>query len=144
MMAGDHGFDRDAISNVYAPALCGTVADLSDRTQGFMAWNHWHWRPQYAFELFVIAATDAAGLDAEKSIIVTDRGEGEFFRFEAAAIGLDHGECSVLRHARLPWERPRSRQSTFWSLESQTGLFKGSGWFRIQKVRPGVGIRCPK
>ena len=89
--AGEEGLDGDAIAGLEAPALGGGVADLVDDADGLVAGDDGVGGAEGAFVLFVVAAADAAGFDAEDGVVAGDVGDCDLLHAEIARSVLDDG-----------------------------------------------------
>src|SRR5262252_8175627 len=102
-VAGAHG---DAIAFLDAPPLLRLSADLLDDAERLVAGDDGvlhvvlvHGRG--AFVLLVVAAADAAGLDAEQSVIGADGGPRELAELEGFRLH-QHGRAHRPTHAHPP------------------------------------------
>ena len=62
-----------------------------------------------ALELLVVAAADAARLDAQERAVVVDLGDRQVARLELARRGLHHGEAAALGHGESPRQAASQR-----------------------------------
>ena len=77
--------DRDAVALADTPPVRGTRADALDDADRFVTGYEGEAREQLAGELLVIGAAEAARLDAQQPVVVTDLGERELARSRARA-----------------------------------------------------------
>ena len=72
MSARQHRFDGDAVANVHAPALRGTIADFGDSAEWFVTWHNRHRRAEHPVVLFVVGTADAARFDTQECGVLVD------------------------------------------------------------------------
>src|SRR6185437_4537382 len=101
--AGDENLEGHAVARLHAPALRGTLADLLDHPEWFVARDQRiHLRPaEVAAVGLHVAATDPARLKAQEPVVGADLRAGEGAQLERPGSRLD--SCAhVLGHLGAP------------------------------------------
>src|SRR5262249_40382291 len=96
--ARDHSLDRDAVADVHAPALGGTIPDRLDDAERLVSRYQRIRHRNGAGVLLGVAAADAAGLDAEEPRVVGQLGAGQLAQLELARSGLHDRAAGTGRH----------------------------------------------
>jgi hypothetical protein len=95
--AGDERFDRDAISDVDAPALGGAISDLLDDAERFVARDDRQGNRQHAGILLGVTAADSACFYSQQGAVRIDLGQRELPQLERTWRRL-HDDSARLWH----------------------------------------------
>ena len=104
-------FDGDAVANVHAPALRGTIADFGDSAEWFVTWHDRHRRAALPVVLFVVGTADAARFDSQECGVLVDIRYRNVARFERLGRRPHHRECALRQRAHRGTSRIGERPS---------------------------------
>jgi hypothetical protein len=91
LAARQEHLDRDGISHAHTPARRAAWADLFDDPDRLVARYERVARKQFAGELLMVGATETACFDAQQTVVVADRRQGQSTVLETAGRHEERG-----------------------------------------------------